>query len=197
MSPCRAPSKASRLSSPEDRPQSVEACDSLIAVVFYGAIVSLNWLLTRLGFESALVTIMNRAQRGDRLCAHSRPDQLAGHGAAEQGENGDTFERSARSGDSARAAIEKSTFAFMSAIEDKFSPMPKGTLPWGEGLKMMREGRPGHSSEMLSLEQQRRIDAHFAEELEQLGSDFPYAMLAGPPAGDVSAVATDGSLRPS
>jgi hypothetical protein len=39
----------------------------LISVVFYGVIVPLNWLLTRLGFESALVTLMNRAQTPTRL----------------------------------------------------------------------------------------------------------------------------------
>jgi Sulfotransferase domain len=75
------------------------------------------------------------------------------------------------------AVIERSTFAYMSRIEDKFTPMPKGTLPWGDGLKMMRQGEAGNSNEMLTLEQQHRIDAHFQAELERLGSDFPYARL--------------------
>jgi hypothetical protein len=75
------------------------------------------------------------------------------------------------------AVMERSTFAYMSGIEHKFTPIPKGALPWGEGLKMMRQGQSGRSSEMLTLEQQRRIDAHFEAELEKLGSDFPYARL--------------------
>lgn len=72
------------------------------------------------------------------------------------------------------SVIERSTFAYMSGIEDKFSLMPKGSLPWGEGLKMMRRGKTGGSNEMLTLEQQVRIDEHFQAELERLGSDFPY-----------------------
>jgi hypothetical protein len=73
--------------------------------------------------------------------------------------------------------LQRSTFSYMSSIENKFTPMPKGTLPWGDGLKMMRQGQSGRSSEMLTLDQRKRIDAHFQEELERLGSDFPYARL--------------------
>jgi hypothetical protein len=75
------------------------------------------------------------------------------------------------------AVIERSTFSYMSSIEHKFTPVPKGTLPWGDGLKMMRQGQAGRSGEMLTLEQRRRIDVHFQEELVRLGSDFPYAKL--------------------
>jgi hypothetical protein len=75
------------------------------------------------------------------------------------------------------SVLERSTFSYMSSIEHKFTPIPKGALPWGDGLKMMRQGQSGRSSEMLTLEQRRRIDAHFQEELERLGSDFPYARL--------------------
>ncbi|HET8697657.1 MAG TPA: sulfotransferase domain-containing protein [Gammaproteobacteria bacterium] len=76
-----------------------------------------------------------------------------------------------------RSVIEQSTFSYMSGIEHKFTPIPKGALPWGEGLKMMRRGQSGSSSELLTPEQQERIDAHFEEELGRLGSDFPYARL--------------------
>jgi Sulfotransferase domain len=75
------------------------------------------------------------------------------------------------------AVLERSTFAYMSSIENKFTPIPKGTLPWGEGLKMMRVGKAGNSNEMLTLEQRRRIDEHFQAELDRLGSAFPYAEL--------------------
>jgi hypothetical protein len=37
------------------------------SIVFHGVFVPLNWVLTRLGFESALVTLMNRAQSGGRF----------------------------------------------------------------------------------------------------------------------------------
>jgi Sulfotransferase domain len=77
------------------------------------------------------------------------------------------------------AVLEKSTFSYMSGIENKFTPIPKGTLPWGEGLKMMREGKAGNSHEMLTPEQRTRIDEHFQAELARLGSDFPYAELFG------------------
>ena len=77
------------------------------------------------------------------------------------------------------AVIERSTFSYMSSIEHKFTPIPNGTLPWGHGLKMMRAGNSGRSDELLSAEQQRRIDAHFVEELARLGSDFPYARFTG------------------
>ena len=39
---------------------------------------------------------------------------------------------------------------------------------------MMRKGSQADSSELLTLEQQRRIDEHFMSELQRLGSDFPY-----------------------
>ena len=75
--------------------------------------------------------------------------------------------------------IERSAFAHMSAIEERFTPMPKGTLPWGDGLKMMRRGTTGNSDELLSLDQLMRIDEHFQAELARLGSDFPYAEFFG------------------
>jgi hypothetical protein len=80
------------------------------------------------------------------------------------------------------AVVKKSTFQYMRGIENKFTPMPKDMLPWGEGLQMMRSGETGNSNEMLTLEQQRMIDRHFQAELARLGSDFPYTeffQLAG------------------
>jgi hypothetical protein len=73
------------------------------------------------------------------------------------------------------AVVDKASFEHMSSIEDKFTPMPKGSLPCGDGLKMMREGKSGNSNEMLTAEQQRQIDRHFQRALKRLGSDFPYA----------------------
>jgi hypothetical protein len=80
-------------------------------------------------------------------------------------------------GEEMSAVIEQSTFSHMSRIEHKFTLVPKGTLPWGGGLQMMRQGEAGNSSEMLTSEQEKRIDEHFEAELARLRSDFPYAEL--------------------
>jgi hypothetical protein len=71
--------------------------------------------------------------------------------------------------------IERSSFDYMKAIDHKFVPLPKGSLPWAKELSMVRTGKAGNSGELLSREQQLRIDAHFQAELKQLGCDFPYA----------------------
>jgi hypothetical protein len=46
-------------------------------------------------------------------------------------------------------------------------------MAYGEA-KMIRKGQSGASSELLTLEQQRRIDDYCRAELKRLGSDFPY-----------------------
>ncbi len=74
---------------------------------------------------------------------------------------------------------EKCTFAYMKAIDEKFVPMPKGTVPWGE-MEMMRAGKAGNSGELISLEQQQRIDAHCQAELARLGSTLPYTEFCKP-----------------
>ena len=75
--------------------------------------------------------------------------------------------------DERAAVIERSTFQYMKGIGQKFdSP----GAPWAkaEGA-MMRRGERGSSGELLTAEQQRRIDAYWQAELERLGCDFPYA----------------------
>jgi hypothetical protein len=67
----------------------------------------------------------------------------------------------------------RSSFEYMKAIDRKFA-MGK-MVAWREPGAMIRKGSQGGSSELLSLEQQRRADAHFIAELKQLGSDFPYS----------------------
>ncbi|HEX2621029.1 MAG TPA: sulfotransferase domain-containing protein, partial [Phototrophicaceae bacterium] len=70
------------------------------------------------------------------------------------------------------AVCEKSSFKYMKAIDKKFSP---GIAPWGGGNgEIIRTGKQGGSSELLTLAQQKRVDAYFQAELKQLGSDFPY-----------------------
>jgi hypothetical protein len=49
-------------------------------------------------------------------------------------------------------------------------------IPWADtAAPMMRKGEKGSSSDLLSVDQQRRLDEHFLAELRRLGSDFPYA----------------------
>ena len=67
---------------------------------------------------------------------------------------------------------EKASFAYMKGIDHKFR-MGK-MIPWRPEGAMMRKGTQGGSSELLSLERQREMDAHFKAELKRLGSDFPY-----------------------
>ncbi len=72
------------------------------------------------------------------------------------------------------SVVERSSFAYMQRIDHKFLPMPKENMPWGKHMKMVREGRQGNSKELLTPEQQQRIDRHCIAELKALGSDFPY-----------------------
>jgi hypothetical protein len=68
---------------------------------------------------------------------------------------------------------QKSTFDYMKQIDDKFRAWD--LIPWtSTAAPMMRKGSTADSSELLTPEQQRRIDAHFISELRRLGSDFPY-----------------------
>jgi len=66
----------------------------------------------------------------------------------------------------------KSSFAYMNQIDQKFAP--ESVFPWGHKVTMMRKGVQGGSSELLTLEQQRAVDAHFMAELKRLGSDLLY-----------------------
>lgn len=67
---------------------------------------------------------------------------------------------------------EKSSFAYMKTIDDKFSVWKM--TPWGYGRSMIRKGAQGGSAEILTLDQQQQIDEYFIAELRRLGSDFPY-----------------------
>lgn len=70
------------------------------------------------------------------------------------------------------AVIERSTFDYMKTIGHKFdSP----GAPWGKSAgSMMRRGKSGGSAELISPEQQRRIDQYWRAELVKLDCDFPY-----------------------
>jgi hypothetical protein len=48
-------------------------------------------------------------------------------------------------------------------------------IPWANtAAPMMRKGEKGASGDLLTPDQQRRLDEHFMAELRRLGSDFPY-----------------------
>jgi len=70
--------------------------------------------------------------------------------------------------------IHKSSVQYMKSINHKFNPMGEDTLPWGSSFEMIRKGETGNSSELISRQQQIRIDQHFIQEFKELGSDFPY-----------------------
>lgn len=69
--------------------------------------------------------------------------------------------------------VEKSSFAYMKSIDHKFYPGPVTPMAPARG-SMMRRGQKGGSGELLSPDQQTRIDDYCRAELKQLGSDFPY-----------------------
>jgi hypothetical protein len=75
------------------------------------------------------------------------------------------------------AVIERSTFGHMKLIGQKFDAPG---APWASGQgAMMRRGERGASGELLSAEQQRRIDDYWRAELERIGCDFPYDAAFG------------------
>lgn len=69
--------------------------------------------------------------------------------------------------------VEKSGFNYMKNIDYKFYPGIITPFAYGTG-RMMRKGKQGISDELLSLEDQNRIDNYMKAQLQKLGSDFPY-----------------------
>jgi hypothetical protein len=70
------------------------------------------------------------------------------------------------------AVIERSSFDYMKKIGSKFDP-PGSPIGDPRGA-MMRRGERGKSGELLSVEDQRRIDDFWRAELARIGCDFPY-----------------------
>ena len=65
-----------------------------------------------------------------------------------------------------------STFEYMKRIDHKFH-MGKMS-PFRDAGPMIRAGRQGGASELITAAQQREIDTRMQAELRELGSDFPY-----------------------
>lgn len=80
--------------------------------------------------------------------------------------------------DAGRAAVvEKSSFAWMKAHEHLFAtPVPS---VMGERAVMIRTGKRGDASALLTEEQRAAIDRVCREDLAALGSDFPYDAYFG------------------
>lgn len=75
---------------------------------------------------------------------------------------------------------ERTSFAHMKAIDHKF--YPGEVTPFARpGGSMIRRGRKGASGELLTADQQARIDATCRADLQALGSDFPYDAHYGAP----------------
>jgi aryl sulfotransferase len=71
------------------------------------------------------------------------------------------------------SVVHQSSFAVMKQAEDgKFEPAR--LVPWTRERAMVRAGKSGRSSELLTPAQQRFIDDWCRAELKRLGSDFPY-----------------------
>ena len=60
----------------------------------------------------------------------------------------------------------------MKRIDEKFRVW--NMIPWKPEMPMIRQGKQGGSSELLTRDQQRQIDAYCMGGLKRLGSDFPY-----------------------
>jgi hypothetical protein len=71
------------------------------------------------------------------------------------------------------AVVRQSSFEHMKTIEDKFETGM--IVPWAKPRgAMIRRGRHKGSDELLTPEQQKKIDDHCKAELKRLGCDFPY-----------------------
>lgn len=71
--------------------------------------------------------------------------------------------------------VEKSSFAYMKAIDHKFVPQPPPLIKVRQ--VMLRNGRSGQASELITPAQQAAIDRFAQSELRRFDSDFPYAEM--------------------
>lgn len=69
--------------------------------------------------------------------------------------------------------VHKCSFAYMKAHADRFLP-PSPTLNNDDSMVMIRKGKKGEASTLLSEERLAEIDQEYKRQLKTLGSDFPY-----------------------
>ena len=79
--------------------------------------------------------------------------------------------------DELRSVIHQSSFDEMRRADGKFEPGQ--IVPWTQPRAMMRAGKSGGSSELLTPAQQGFIDEWCRKELVRLGCDFPYDKMYG------------------
>ncbi|HEX4025533.1 MAG TPA: sulfotransferase domain-containing protein [Steroidobacteraceae bacterium] len=89
------------------------------------------------------------------------------------------------------AVVQQSSFSHMKQIGLKFDMSRVATGGRRAGGAMIRRGESGSAGELLSIDQQRRIDDYWCAQLERLGCDFPYAQAFG--AGSARARQASGS----
>lgn len=81
------------------------------------------------------------------------------------------------SADELAQVVEKSSFAYMKAIDHKFvPPLPPAVYRMAKPV-MIRKGERGVSGELLTPEQQTAIDRYMQAELRRRGCLFPYHEL--------------------
>ncbi len=81
------------------------------------------------------------------------------------------------------AVVQQSSFAFMKRINHKFEPGM--IVPWADSERsMIRRGACGDSAELLTPQQQQRIDDHCRAELADANCDFPYDRHFGTPGSE-------------
>jgi hypothetical protein len=69
--------------------------------------------------------------------------------------------------------FEKSSFAYMKAINHKFSPIIRDAPL----INIIRKGTTADDGELLTREQFDKVDAYCKSELKRLGCDLPYGEL--------------------
>jgi hypothetical protein len=67
---------------------------------------------------------------------------------------------------------DRASFDYMKRNDEKFRAWQIG--PWRPAPSMVRKGKQGGSSELLSPEQQRQMDEYFIAELKRLNCNLPY-----------------------
>ena len=76
--------------------------------------------------------------------------------------------------------LHLSSRSHMKSIDHRFHPGVR--TPWAPAeQRLVRDGRAGVSSEMLTPDQQRRLDGYCRGELRRLGCDMDYDAVFGPP----------------
>jgi hypothetical protein len=69
-----------------------------------------------------------------------------------------------------------SSYDYMKSIGDKFYPGRVSPFSLKKG-EMIRSGKKGKSDELLSRDQQERIDAYCSKSLQLMGCDFDYKSI--------------------